>query len=288
MRKNLQLKLIDKFGVDPATLNEAVTYAKEQSIKVAEVFIKKGIVTEHQILEAVGDLYSLPVYEELPLDTISTFFTKDISIQFLKKNYMVPVVLEADEENASNGKVLLVVNDPAFVHQTDDLARILDIKHYDIALGTRDTITTIINMAYNKSRDSAEQLVQNMEESSRTIIDEIEETADLLDDTSDSQIIKLVNHIISQSIKARASDIHIEPYQDSFKVRYRVDGLLLDLLTPPKWIQASLISRLKIMAKLDIAENAFLRMDELMLGLVKMILISGYQLYQQYLVKELF
>ncbi len=255
MRKTLQLKLIDKFGVAPTDLNEAAAYAKEQNIKAAEVFIKRGIVTEQQILEAVGDLYSLPVYGELPIDKISTFFTKDVSIQFLKKNHMVPVVLEDDDANISNDKVLLVVNDPAFVHQTDDLARILDIKDYDVVLGTRDTITSIINMAYDKSRDSAEQLVQNMEESSRTIISEIEETADLLDDTSDSQIIKLVNHITSQSIKARASDIHIEPFQDSFKVRYRVDGLLLDLLTPPKWIQASLISRLKIMAKLDIAEK---------------------------------
>jgi general secretion pathway protein E len=64
-----------------------------------------------------------------------------------------------------------------------------------------------------------------------------------------------VNHILSQSIKARASDIHIEPYQDSFKVRYRVDGILYDLLTPPKWIQPALTSRIKVMAKLNIAEK---------------------------------
>ncbi|MCP4311348.1 MAG: Flp pilus assembly complex ATPase component, partial [Bacteroidetes bacterium] len=87
------------------------------------------------------------------------------------------------------------------------------------------------------------------------ILSEIEETADLLDDTSEAPIIKLVNHIISQSIKARASDIHIEPYQHSFTVRYRVDGILYDLLTPPKWIQPALISRIKVMAKMNIAEK---------------------------------
>ncbi|NNL43123.1 MAG: Flp pilus assembly complex ATPase component TadA, partial [Desulfobacterales bacterium] len=101
----------------------------------------------------------------------------------------------------------------------------------------------------------AEQLVQDMEENGSSIISEIEDTADLLDDTSSAPIIKLVNHIISQSIKARASDIHIEPYQDSFKVRYRVDGILYDLLTPPKWIQAPLISRIKVMAEMNIAEK---------------------------------
>ncbi len=255
MRKQLQQTLIDKFDIDPESLNDAVGYAREQGSKVSEVLISRNVVSEKQILEVISEFYSIPIYEEQPLDKISTFFTNNISIQFLKKNYMVPVAPETDEGTPKQGKVLLVVNDPAFVHQIDDLIRLLDIKDHEVALGTRDTITTIINMAYNKSRDSAEQLVQNMEESSRTIISEIEETADLLDDTSDSQIIKLVNHIISQSIKARASDIHIEPYQDSFKVRYRVDGILLDLLTPPKWIQASLISRIKIMAKLDIAEK---------------------------------
>ncbi len=254
MRKQLQQTLIDKFDIDSESLNDAVDFAKEQGSKVSEVLISRNLVSEEQILELVSEVYSLPIYEKKTLDKISTFFTNDISIQFLKKNYMVPVALEHDD-GIKAGKVLLVVNDPAFVHQIDDLTRLLDIKDHEVVLGTRDTITTIINMAYNKSRDSAEQLVQNMEESSRTIISEIEETADLLDDTSDSQIIKLVNHIISQSIKARASDIHIEPYQDSFKVRYRVDGILLDLLTPPKWIQASLISRIKIMGKLDIAEK---------------------------------
>jgi general secretion pathway protein E len=92
-------------------------------------------------------------------------------------------------------------------------------------------------------------------EDESTIISQLEDTADLLEDTSDAPIIKLVNHILSQSIKARASDIHIEPYQDSFKIRYRVDGILYDLLTPPKWIQPALISRIKVMAKLNIAEK---------------------------------
>ena len=137
----------------------------------------------------------------------------------------------------------------------DDLVSILGLNDYDIVISTRDTILSAINLAYDLNRDSAEQLVQDMEENGSSIISEIEDTADLLDDTSSAPIIKLVNHILSQSIKARASDIHIEPYQDSFKVRYRVDGILYDLLTPPKWIQAPLISRIKVMAEMNIAEK---------------------------------
>ena len=82
-----------------------------------------------------------------------------------------------------------------------------------------------------------------------------EETTDLLDDASDAPIIRLLNHVITQSIKARASDIHVEPVQNSFKIRYRVDGILYDLLTPPKWILPALISRIKVMSNLNIAEK---------------------------------
>jgi len=137
----------------------------------------------------------------------------------------------------------------------DDLAHMVDFSAYNLVLSTKSAISAAINLLFDMSQGTAEQLVQNMEEDGSTIISEIEDTADLLEDTSDAPIIKLVNHIISQSIKARASDIHIEPYQDSFKVRYRVDGILYDLLTPPKWIQPALISRIKVMAKLNIAEK---------------------------------
>jgi general secretion pathway protein E len=118
----------------------------------------------------------------------------------------------------------------------------MGLTDFKLVLSGRETILSAINLQYDLRRDSAEQLVQNMEENGSDILSEIEETADLLDDTSEAPIIKLVNHIISQSIKARASDIHIEPYQHSFTVRYRVDGILYDLLTPPKWIQPALIS----------------------------------------------
>jgi len=150
---------------------------------------------------------------------------------------------------------IIAINDPTCFQALDDLVRIIEEDNFRIVLSTKDSILSAINLSYEFNRDSAEQLVQDMEENGTTIISDIEDTADLLDDTSDAPIIKLVNHIISQSVKARASDIHVEPYQDSFKVRYRVDGILYDLLTPPKWIQAALISRIKVMSKMNIAEK---------------------------------
>mgnify|MGYP000231420705 FL=1 len=161
---------------------------------------------------------------------------------------------DADKQVAPPGLVI-AINDPLNFHALDDLVRLIGITDFKLVLAGRETILSAINLQYDLRRDSAEELVQNMEENGSDILSEIEETADLLDDTSEAPIIKLVNHIISQSIKARASDIHIEPYQHSFTVRYRVDGILYDLLTPPKWIQPALISRIKVMAKMNIAEK---------------------------------
>jgi general secretion pathway protein E len=191
---------------------------------------------------------------------------------YLKRYLMVPLEMNRQPPSAASAEtdpgeergndvpdetsgVIVAINNPAHFLMIDDLARLLDMDRCDMVFSTRNAILDAINMAYDLTRDSAEQLVQDMEEDGSDILDGIEESADLLDDTSDAPIIKLVNHIISQSVKARASDIHIEPYQDSFKVRYRVDGILYDLLTPPKWIQPALTSRIKVMAKLNIAEK---------------------------------
>ncbi len=244
---------------------------EEKGGDLGSILIQKKIITETQFLHALSRQYDIPFWSKLPLSAIGKDFAQRIPSQFLKKHYIVPLEnrqlslmdpispdAQTDWANdiATGAKgITIATNDPRNFQPMDDLARLMDIDSYDTVLSTRDEIVAAINLSYDYSQDSAEQLVQDMEENGSMIISAIEDTADLLDDTSDAPIIKLVNHIISQSIKARASDIHVEPYQESFKVRYRVDGILYDLLTPPKWIQAALISRIKVMAKMNIAEK---------------------------------
>ena len=257
----------ERYGVSGGQIEEARKIGLEKKESFYEVLIKKKLITEHQLIEAWGAQYGLPVLFALPLDAINTEFTQKLPIQFLKKHHMVPISLEKkSEENGSKNTALpdllkqggnfIAINNPSLIQQMDDVANILGYDDFQPVISTKDAIFSVINLAYDKNRDSAQQLVQDMEdEESSSIMSEIEEAADLLDSTSDAPIIKLMNHIISQSIKARASDIHLEPYQDTFKVRYRVDGILYDLVTPPKWVQSSLISRVKVMAKLNIAEK---------------------------------
>ncbi|MDL1983818.1 MAG: Flp pilus assembly complex ATPase component TadA, partial [Deltaproteobacteria bacterium] len=250
MLKHLSDILKDNFGISEEDISEVQKIKKEKGGAFGEILIRKNLITEIQLLEALSIQYDIPFQPELPLDNLKSELTRHVPIQFLKKYTMVPL----ERSNHAPG-CIIAINNPASFQPLDDLIRILGLEDFKVVLSTKNAILSVINISYDLSKDSAEQLVQNMEENGATIISEIEDRADLLDDTSDAPIIKLVNHIISQSVKARSSDIHIEPYQDSFKVRHRVDGILYDLLTPPKWIQPALISRIKVMAKMNIAEK---------------------------------
>ena len=271
MRAHLAEILVDQYDLNEDALAEARRLREDKGGHIGEILVQQNSISEKQLLEALSVQYDLPYWPKLPLKNTDSEFTDDVPIQFLKKFNMVPLEYpnpitaeacglaplnsdDADKPVAPAGYVV-AINDPLNFHALDDLVRLMHFTDFKLVLAERETILSAINLQYDLRRDSAQQLVQDMEENGSDIISEIEETADLLDDTSEAPIIKLVNHIISQSIKARASDIHIEPYQHSFTVRYRVDGILYDLLTPPKWIQPALISRIKVVAKMNIAEK---------------------------------
>ncbi len=257
MQRTLHL-LTSRFDLSEEDILEYRRRAALKKERFASYLIRKNILDERQLLEVYSEAFRLPVLPQLPLESLNNDFTKSVPIHFLKKYAIVPLgSCNADHNRSSESEsdCLIVMNDPSCVHQLDDLVHLLGIDSYQIALAPRHKIINAINLAYDLTQDSAEQLVQDMENSEMDSLVEIEVTADLLDETSEAPIIRLANHIISQAAKARASDIHIEPSREQIKVRYRVDGVLYDLLTPPKHIQSALISRIKVMAKLDIAEK---------------------------------
>jgi len=229
-------------------LAEALEIQEEKGGRIGEILIKRGAIKEEDLLNALGEQFGLILLPDISTDGMDTDFTHHIPIQFLKKYRMIPVIFP-DE-------VYIAVNDPMLFQPVDDLRMILERDDIKTVLATQSSIVSAINFAYDISSDSAEQVIQDMnEEDSEKIISAVEETGDLLDDTSDAPIIKLVNLMLSQAVKAKASDIHIEPYQKKLKIRHRVDGVLYDMLSPPKHIQSTLISRIKIMARLNIAEK---------------------------------
>ncbi len=249
--------LQETFGLSAEQLAEVRSGAESSTASVIEGVLKSELVPEEALLEVVARLYRIPFWKTLPIGGIQPELFEQLPIQFLRRMAMVPLFVNADDSGGENtgSRWVIAVNDPSRFQALDDLVSAIHVSEYQVVLSTRSEIMSAISMAYDLGQDSAEALVQTLADPGSDDVESMAQTADLLDDTSDAPIIKLVNHIISQSIKATASDVHIEPYQNNFKVRYRVDGILYDLLTPPKWIQAALISRIKVMANLNIAEK---------------------------------
>ncbi|MGE4519087.1 MAG: type II secretion system ATPase GspE [Desulfobacteraceae bacterium] len=237
-------------GTDFDKINEI--FPKNPSVTgITDALIKSGHVSEEVLLSLFSSMCGLEYYSKIPEEEYDFSFTNKIPINFLKKFFIAPLVFR-DE----NKKSILLLNDIVFFNEADDAAYFMGIKEYTLALCGRNEIISYVNSAYDQSgSDSADDIVQDVEESAEDILNEIEETTDLLDDTASAPIIRLVNHIISRAVKVNASDIHIEPYQDKFHIRFRVDGVLYEMLSPSRWMQTALISRIKVMAKLNIAEK---------------------------------
>ncbi len=234
----------------------AETSAEKHGESLKESLIRKKIVTEKLILKALALQYDIPFLDILDIKNANSDFTDIIPIYFLKNYYIVPLLKNDEQSGSIPPETIIAVNDPVRCLQAvDDLVSLLEIRKYHLVLSTKAQILSTINNFYDRKKsDSVQKIVDDMEDD-ENIMSEIRKTSDLLDDTSDAPIIKLVNHMISQSVKAKASDIHIEPGPESLKIRYRVDGILYDLLEPPKWIQSALITRIKVMADMDIAEK---------------------------------
>ncbi|HSB30441.1 MAG TPA: ATPase, T2SS/T4P/T4SS family, partial [Candidatus Sulfobium mesophilum] len=171
----------------------------------------------------------------------------EVPLSFAKANMLMPLRRE-------NGHLVAAVADEKGVLALRELSRHLGLS--PVPLGAKaGVIIDAINRFYGQV-GSAEDVMDNISgEDLSSVATEFEKPRDILELTEDAPIIRLLNAILQQAVKERASDIHIEPYEKELEVRMRVDGILHRVLTPPKIIQDALISRVKIMATLDIGEK---------------------------------
>ncbi len=239
--------LLEISELDQASLEKGLALQQEKGGRIGEILLHQKAIQEIDLARALSMQLDLEFMQALPSD-INTDFTDKVPIHFLKKFRMIP--LAGPESNK------LVVYDPFLFQAQDEIRQLLGWEDVEIAVGPLNAILNAISFSYDISRDTAEEVIQDLhEEDPDLIISAIEETGDLLDDTSDAPVIKLVNLMFSQAVRAGASDIHIEPYKNRVAIRQRVDGILYDMFTPPAHVQAALVSRIKVMAKLNIAEK---------------------------------
>lgn len=239
-------------SLTPEQINEAVNQNIEKSSNemIGELLLKKKLVTEDELVKALSVQSGIPLSKKIDEIEIDPELTDKIPISFAKKHLVLPYQRQGN-------MVYVAISNPNDIAVIDDL-RILLQSNIKPTLSKKNDIMNGIHRAYEptaKVDPSLHQdLMDDLESQDLTSVD-LNETQDLLDSDDEAPIIRLVNTLLFRAIKERASDIHIEPAEKDISVRFRIDGIMYEVMRPPKKAQASIISRIKIMADLDIAEK---------------------------------
>jgi general secretion pathway protein E len=180
-------------------------------------------------------------------EEIDNALLADLSLTFVKSNVFLPLKKEGD-------KLIAAVADKRGIYALRDLARKMKLKPSPVTMDEQ-IIIEAINRIYSRATRAEEVMGEIRGEDLSMIATEFESPRDLLELTEEAPIIRLLNALLMEAVKEKASDIHIEPYEQGIDVRFRIDGILHKVLQPPRIIHDALISRIKIIAGLDIAEK---------------------------------
>jgi general secretion pathway protein E len=240
-------------GVVPQEkIDEALAAQAERGGRLGEVLISLKACSEEQVLKALAAQLELPYQMRVGSDEISPELIKLVPINFAKQARIMPLRREGE---GRDGQVVVALADPLDTSSIDSIRLLLGASIIPVLVPTQ-SILDCINSVYDRAKNEAEQLVDDLEAGDLdTVAHELEEPQDLLDSSDEAPIIRLVNSLLFRAAKERASDIHVEPQERDICVRFRVDGVLQEVIRPPKRFQNSIISRVKIMGGLNIAEK---------------------------------
>lgn len=246
-RKLIGQVFLERGLVDEEELRIALNLQSESREKIGKLLVDLGYVSEKDCLDVVSEHLNIPTISG-PDYPPGPVLENVLTHRFMKQCKFVPVSLE-------NNVLTLAMTDP-LDHAT--LNSVQQATGYQVkaVLGAESEIMDVIEKFYGSAASTLGRIIEGIDEAANIEnLDEIEDIEQLKDLASEAPVIRLVNLIISKAIEGRASDIHIEPFEKDLKVRYRIDGILHDVESPPKKLKAALISRVKIMSKLNIAER---------------------------------
>jgi general secretion pathway protein E len=230
-------------GLTPEVLEQARALQREEGGRLGEILVKMRAVTEEDVLQALGKQLGIGFSPDLKADDVDAELAAIVPIGFAKQHRVLPVKRDGDS-------ALIATADPLDVGALDDLRMQLAAEVQPVLVPTQ-RILEVINDVYGRTQvktDLAEDGGEEDEGSS-------EELVDILELTDEAPIIRWVNSLLFNAVKERASDIHIEPGEKEVSVRYRIDGVLYETRKAPRQFMPSIISRVKIMAGLNIAEK---------------------------------
>jgi type IV pilus assembly protein PilB len=251
MERKLGEMLVKDRIITQEDLESALQKQQETGTSLGHILVELGLASEWEMAAALGKQLNVP-FITLSHYEIDRQVLESIPESIVRKYKIVPVDKTGDT-------LTIALSDPSNIYLLDEL-RLLTKCQIIPVISFESDIAEAINRYYSRDENHFEEMLKDITEQEMEVIKE-EEEAEAEDDTdlavevNDAPVIQLVNLIITEAIKAKASDIHIEPYEKSLRLRYRIDGVLQEMTPPPKKFQNAIISRIKILSELDIAER---------------------------------
>jgi type IV pilus assembly protein PilB len=232
-------------------LNEAKQVSKEQNTSLAECIIKLGYASGEDVMRAVAQEHGRD-FVDLTEVTIPEAMIELVPESVARENVILPL---AEEEDA----LKVIVSDPYDIDTVEKLRFILN-RRIEIALAPRDKILEAINKYYSQIEgESADSVLQEFTDTAIDFTETATTTAGITPaeqvDENSAPIVRLVDLMIKEAVQLRASDIHVEPFEEVVRIRYRIDGVLHKRDSPPRRLLGAIVSRIKILGKMDIAER---------------------------------
>ncbi|MDP6084381.1 MAG: type II secretion system ATPase GspE [Verrucomicrobiota bacterium] len=237
--------LVEKGLVSLEDIDAAQRMCEEQGLRLDQALIQSGAITERAFLEVMGERLDFDVID-LPAVTIETDAIQTLPSRFVYRNHLAPIARE-------NGTLKVATSDPFNLYVFDEIKLLTGLEVRPV-LAPRAEIGKVIKDHYGVGGDTIEEMAG---EDDLSFVGSDDDSQDLLQMAQEASVIKLVNEIILEAINERASDIHIEPFERTLSIRYRIDGVLQEAAVPPQINQfkAAIISRVKILSNMNIAER---------------------------------
>ncbi len=236
----LQRKLITSAQLDQAKS------LRKASERIEQCLVRLGFINERDYLEIYGEQLSIPLIDLSEVE-IDEELLRQTPSKVVHRDRVIPI-------DRHNGAIRVATANPFNLYAFDELRMLMGSK-IETVLATSEEISRVIKQYYGVGGDTIERMIG---ESAVEVVSETDpDNADLIEQAQEATVVKLVNEILLEAIRDRASDVHIEPYEDDLKIRYRIDGVLHTTNVPPeiRRFQSAIVSRIKILSNLNIAEK---------------------------------
>ena len=218
--------------------------------RIDEVLLACPYFTEEQVLRLFAAAMGSEFFSEIPSKLVPPEFIQAVPATYAQHYSLVGIKNDAD-----NSELTVVLSRPLDIAALDNVSKMTGLP-VRVAVATRAAITAVIDLAYEQRTTVIEDVVEELDSQNLDqLVDEVSRSDDLLDVVNRPPVIRLVNDMLFRALQLRASDIHVHPYENKIQIRYRIDGILYDTLSLNRNVLPLVVSRIKVMAGMDIAER---------------------------------